>query len=185
MGWACSTGSQALHQEGLGRHLCTQTAVSKGPGPAESIAQKKIANILLPPPPLSLLHSTSKGNVGLLLSIFLQTGAQASGGSLAKWLQRRRCVCVCGVCGGNLSTEGVVVFLRGSWAPAVPAPKKEPVEMVKINNNHHLKLLECVLFICYFIRSFQAPYEIGSLLSHFINKQTEAERVSALLTTHS
>lgn len=132
-----------------------------------------------------LLHSTSKGNVGLLLSIFLQTGAQASGGSLAKWLQRRRCVCVCGVCVGNLSTQGVVVFLQGSWAPAVPAPKKEPVETVKINNDHHLKLLECVLFICYFIRSFQAPYEIGSLLSHFINKQTEAERVSALLTTHS
>lgn len=101
--------------------------------------------------------------------------------------EKTMCMCVWCVWGESFhrGSSGFSSGVLGSWAPAVPAPKKEPVEMVKINNNHHLKLLECVLFICYFIRSFQAPYEIGSLLSHFINKQTEAERVSALLTTHS
>ena len=62
-------------REGLSRHLCIQTVVSKGPRPAESIAQKKNSKHFASSSPISP-HSASKGNVGLLLSIFLQTRAR-------------------------------------------------------------------------------------------------------------
>lgn len=54
-GWACSTGSQALHQEGLKLPSVYTDSGEQRTSPAELIAQKKIANILLPPfpPPLA------------------------------------------------------------------------------------------------------------------------------------
>ena len=79
------------------------------------------------------------------------------------------------MCGGILSTQGVVVFLLRPRLLLLQLRKKEPGEMIA-NSNHPLMLILRILSICYFLCSFQPPYEIGILLSHFINKQTEAEK---------
>ena len=61
MGWARSTGSQALQERGSAAICAYRQWLAKGLGQQSQLHRKKIANILLPPPPPSRRTLLPKG----------------------------------------------------------------------------------------------------------------------------
>ena len=75
-GWARSTGSQALHERGSAAICAYRQWLAKGLGQQSQLHRKKNSKHFASSSSPILPHSASKGNVGLLLSIFLQTRAR-------------------------------------------------------------------------------------------------------------
>lgn len=161
--------------EGLSRHIAYRQWLAKGLGQQESIAQKNSKH-LLPPPPHLAASASQRECWTPAKGYFLQTRARHQS-SLAQLLKREN-----DVCGGILSTQGVVAFLL-SPRLLQPAKKKkekekEPGEMITTNNSYFICLYSVVysVHLLFPLLIPTSPYEIGILLSHFINKQTKAEK---------